>query len=369
MIARVLLLAAVLLALLAVDSGQRDDARAGRAESLRVRRLVPDEVREGHPVAVVRVQDGDGRAQIYGRQQGLWRCLSWRGAPAQGDRLEQLITDMYETQGVVLSTDPARPQDYGLDVPSMRTVSLHGPAMNPQDPSADLVVSVEVGAPVVGADGCYARLRGERAIWTIDADPGAVTGREPTARPSLVDPALVPGTWPGASPRIKTISVAHAGADEFDLELREVEISPEDALAGKPGFEWIMERGGREEPTAGLLAASFANHALTATWTDVLDPALAPALGFDPPRATLTLWGGGPEPLRLSLGGRTPAGRTAVLNHFSQIVFEIEPAEEARLFPRPEALLPSATVNPWDLGRGAAPPPGLPEGFKIQPPR
>ncbi len=369
MLARVLLLAAVLLALLAVDRGQRDDAQAERAASLRVRRLVPDALREGQPVAVVRVQDGDGRALLYGRQAGLWRCLNWRGAPAQGERLEQLIADLYEAQGVVLSTDPARPQDYGLDVPAMRVVSLHGAAMNPQDPQSELVVAVEVGAPVVGADGCYARLRGERAIWTIDADPGAVVGREPSARPSLVDAALVPGTWPGASPRLKTASVAHAGADEFELELRNIDVPPEEALQGRPSFEWVMERGGREEPTAPAVAAGYANYLLTAPWTDVLDPTLAPALGFERPRASVTLWGGGPEPLRLSLGGRTPSGRSAVLNHFSQIVFEIEPSQEALLFPPPEALLPTVTVNPWDRSTGASPSLPFPIDVPVERPR
>lgn len=364
MLARVAVLAAVLLALLAWDRGQVDRAALRRAEELRVRRLVPDELREGRPVAVVRVADGDGRAQLYGRQQGQWRCLSWRGAPALGESLERLITELYEAQGVVLSADPARPSDYGLDVSAMRVVSLHGASMNPQDPQSDLVVAIEVGAPVVGADGCYARVRGERAIWTIDVDPAAITGRETGPRPSLVDPALVPATWPGGSPRLRSLAVAHAGGDEFGLEMRSREVPPEEAMRGVPSFEWLLERGGRLEPAAMPVVIAYANHVLMAPWADVLDPALAPALGFETPRATLTLWGGGPEPLRLSLGGRTPSGRSAVLNHVSRIVFEIDPDAERLLFPQSSDFLPTVTANPWDR---SAPAPTLP--FELEPPR
>jgi hypothetical protein len=259
---------------------------------------------------------------------------------------------------VVLSEHPEHPQDYGLDVAAMRKVSLHGPAMKPQDPDSDLVLALDVGAAVVGADGCYARFRGQSAIWTIDDDPGAVVGREPGGdRPFLLDRALVPASWPGESPRLKTLSIAHRGQDEFDLEMRQREISPEQAMQGVPGFEWILESGGSEQPAATGIATGYANHVLTVTWADVVDPALAPTLGLDAPRAQLTLFGGGPDPCRLVLGGRTPSGRSAVYNSFSKIIFEIDPAQEALLFPQMEAFSLEATVNPWQGPAPAAPPP------------
>src|SRR5262249_18405163 len=156
-----------------------------RQDALRVRAFVPAGEREGKPVAVVRVQDGDGKVHLYGRSDALWRCLDYRAAPALGDKIEQIISGLYEAQGVVLTEHPQQPHHYGLDVPSMRTISLHGAHWTPQDPSGDQVVAIDVGAAVVGAEGCYARVRGEHAIWTIDVDPGAITGREPSSRPSL----------------------------------------------------------------------------------------------------------------------------------------------------------------------------------------
>jgi hypothetical protein len=355
MLRRVVVLAALLLALVAVDRSQRDAAAERRQDALRVRAFVGADQREGKSVAVVRVQDGDGKVHLYGRQEGLWRCLDYRSAPALGDRLEQLIAGLFEAQGVVLSEQPQQPHDYGLDVPSMRTISLHGAAVDFKDPASDLVVAIDVGAAVVGADGCYARVRGERAIWTIDVDPGAITGREPTARPSLIDPALVPAAWPGASPRVQTIRVVRAGLTPYQLDIRTREVSPEEAMQGVPGFEWILTRGGGpEEKTAFAPAVGYSGHVLSAPWVEVLDSALAPTLGFDAPRAEVTLTGGGGEPCRLVLGGRTPSGRLAVLNSISRLVYEVEPAEEALLFPPVESFAEGATANPWDT-RGEAP--------------
>jgi len=355
MLRRVLILAALLVALVAVDRSQRDTAAERRQDALRVRAFVPAAQREGKAVAVVRVQDGDGTVHLYGREAGLWRCLDFRAAPALGDGLEQLISGLFEAQGVVLSEKPQQPHDYGLDVPSMRTISLHGAAWTPKDPTGDQVVAIDVGAAVVGADGCYARVRGEHAIWTIDVDPGAITGREPSARPSLIDPALVPAAWPGVSPRLQSIRVARVGQPAYQLEMRAREISPEEAMQGVPGFEWILKReGGAEEKTAFAPAVGFSGHLLSAPWAEVVDSALATTLGFDAPRAEVTLTGGGGDPCRLVLGSRTPSGRLAVFNSASSLVYEVDPAEEALLFPAAEAFAEGATVNPWDT-RSATP--------------
>jgi|KBSSwiStaDraftv2_1062776.scaffolds.fasta_scaffold58888_2 hypothetical protein len=355
MLRRVVILAALLVALVAVDRSQRDAAAERRQDALRVRAFVGAEQREGKSVAVVRVQDGDGKVHLYGRQDALWRCLDYRAAPALGDKIEQLISGLYEAQGVVLSEHPQQPHDYGLDVPSMRTISLHGAKMDLKDPASDVVVAIDVGAAVVGADGCYARVHGERAIWTIDVDPGAITGREPSARPSLIDPALVPAAWPGVSPRLQTIRVARPGQPAYQLAMRAREISPEEAMQGVPGFEWILTRGdGPEQPTAFAPAVGYSSHLLAAPWVEVVDSALAPTLGFDAPRAEVTLTGGGGDPCRLVLGGRTPSGRLAVLDSVSRLVYEVDPAEEALLFPPAEAFDPAATANPWDT-RPASP--------------
>lgn len=348
MLRRALILLGVLGALLALDRGQRDAAADRRQEALRVRRFVDESAVTGHPVAIVRVADPDGHAVLYGRVQGQWHCLSYHGAPALDEKIDQLVNMIEDTRGVVLSEQPARPQDYGLDVPTMRVISLHGPAMNVQDPASDRLAAIDVGAAVTGAEGCYARVHGQAAIWTIDGDPASITGREASPRPSLIDPSLVPASWPGASPRLKSIRVAQVGQDEFTLDLREKQITPEQAEQGFPGYDWILKAGGRESASPINIAMGYASFLMSSTWTEVVDPALAAKLGFDQPRAVVTLTGGGPVPLRLALGGRTASGRSAVLVDVSHTVFEIDPAQEALLFPRAAQFAADATANPWD---------------------
>lgn len=347
MLRRALVLVALGAALLAVDRSQRDSAAGARQEALRVRPLVQRAADDTRKIAFVRIEDGDGRAVLYGigldRQ---WRCLSFKGAPALGEKLEQLAINVQQTQGVVLSEDPARPADYGLGTSSMRVISLHGGKMKPTDATSDLIASVDIGAAVIGAEGCYARQHGQRAIWTVDVDPAAICGREPTPRPSLIDPAMVPAGWHGEGPRLQSVTVQLPGRPAAKLTMRNKEVTPEQMEKGEPGFEWVLTTGGPESIAPLQAATSYANYVLQAPWSDIVDPAVAPSLGFDKPRAILTLEGSGPV-LHLILGGRTPSGRSAVLCDLNQIAFEIEPAQEALLFPAAEMFAPGAQANPW----------------------
>jgi hypothetical protein len=350
MLRRLLLLLAIGAVLLAVDRSQRDSAAGARQEALRVRLLVSEENAK-RQVTFVRIEDGDGRAVLYGigldRQ---WRCVSFKGAPALGERIQQLALDVLQTRGVVLNEDPARPADYGLGTRSMRVISLHGAAMRANEPASDLICAVDIGSPVMGAEGCYARIHGQRAIWTVDMDPAAVCGREPTPRPSLLDPAMVPDSWHGDGPRLQSLTIQLPGRAPAVLTMRDKSITPEQAEKGEPGYEWVLtsagDASGAEAIAPVTIATSYANHVLQAPWADIVDPALVPQLGFDRPRAALSLSGSGP-PLRLLLGGRAPSGRSTVLCELNKIAFEIEPAQESLLFPPAELFAPEATANPW----------------------
>ena len=175
MLRRVLVLVALGAVLLAVDRSQRDSAAGARQEALRVRTLVQSSEATQRKIAFIRIEDGDGRAVLYGiGPDRQWRCLSFKGAPALGEKLEQLALNVLQTQGVVLTEQPSRPADYGLGTSSMRVISLHGGAMKPADATSDLIASVDIGAAVIGAEGCYARQHGQRAIWTVDVDARTV---------------------------------------------------------------------------------------------------------------------------------------------------------------------------------------------------
>src|SRR5262249_13093306 len=160
-------------------------------------------------------------------------------------------------------------------------------------------------------------------IWTVDQDPGAICGREPTPRPSLVDPALVPAAWHGDGPRLQTVAIALPGRPAAQLSMRQKDIPPEELEKGEPGFEWLLNNGGQESVAPLPIAMGYANYLLQAPWVDVLDPSLAPKLDFEHPRAVLTLTGAGTAPLHLLLGARLADGRSAVQNDFNKVAFAI----------------------------------------------
>src|SRR5262245_63954127 len=101
MTARLLVLAVLVAALVAADHSQRAAQAARRAESLRIAAFAPDLAERGEALAAVRIERG-GEIWLYGRKQGQWRCLTWRGAVADGDALMALVTGITDAVGVPL---------------------------------------------------------------------------------------------------------------------------------------------------------------------------------------------------------------------------------------------------------------------------
>jgi len=345
---RLLVLAVLVAALVAADRSQRAAQAARRAESLRIAAFAPDLAESQEALAAVRVETG-GESWLYGRKQGQWRCLTWRGAVADGDALMTLVSAITDAVGVPLSAHPARPADYGLDTPEMVTVTLHGPKAAPLDPARDRLLAVDLGAPLANGAGCFARRHGESAVWSIDTLPAEGLAREPGSRiPPLVERRLVPLAWPGLPVRVQRAIVEHAGREPYELRLEERQVSREEYVAGKPPFRWLRVRRDVPEECAELLVMYFVQHVLDATWTGLADPVLADHIGLDHPRAKLTLLSGEAEPFEIILGSRLPGGITAVWIPSTQQLCELPSSEEALLFPDEEVFAVQATVNPWD---------------------
>ena len=345
---RLIVLAVLVAALVAADRALQSAQSARRAESVRIAAFAPA-LADAEALAAVRVETGAGESWLYGRKQGQWRCLTWRGALADGDALMALVSAITDAVGVPLSERPADPTDFGLDTPGSFTVTLHGPKAARLDPAQDRLLAVDLGATLANGAGCFARRHGETAVWSIDTVPASGLQREPGARiPPLVERRLVPASWPGLPVRIQTARVEHAGREPFELRLEEREISDEEYLAGRPPFEWVLVRRDIPEECAELLALYFAQHVLEARWTGLADPVLADHLGLDRPRAKLTLLSGEAEPFELILGAKLPGGVSAVWLPATQQLCEIPPNEEALLFPTEDAFAVSATLNPWE---------------------
>ena len=357
MIARIALLLALLGGLVLANRALDRSRAETREQAVRVRRLVTEQQFRDRPIALVRLGTGDGRTFLYQRAAGLWRCMSWRGAPALGARIESLVGSLLDAQGVVLSERPARPSDFGFDLPSMRTLWLQGPKADAADPLSDLILGCDFGAALGGREGCYVRPHGQSAIWSVDVDPGADLGRDDTgARPPLVDTKLVSEAWPGGSPRIRTIRVSRPGQPDFELELRKLELDSAALMAGTPPFEWVLHRFGAEETPTQIVAVAYTSYLLNTEWRDIVDPALAGRLGARSPTAAVTIFpGAAGNPLSLQLlPGTSPAGRPVVLNTHAQLLYEIEPDQVPLLFPVDGQFAADVGVNPWEnlVGQG-----------------
>jgi len=359
-IARAILLAGLLLGLLALHGVLERQRADERSAATRVRRLIVPGSLGDRPIALVRIGTGDGRHFVYQRDRGLWRCTNWRGALARGADLESMIAELFEAQGVVLTGNPARPSDFGLDVESMRTLRVSGPGGDVGEPDADLLFGLDVGAAVDGRSGAWVRPLASTEVWSLDVDIGAQLGREDRGpRPPLLDEQLISAQWPsGGSPRFKTISVSRPGAAAFELELTQREVSQEEMLAGVPPFEWLLRRQDTsvQQPAAQIVAVAYTAFLTSVAWNDIVDPALAGGLGLDSPVASLTLQPGssGDPLLLLLLPGASPAGNPVVFNSHARLLYEIRSEQVAQIFPLADDFAPEVLVNPWQdlIGSG-----------------
>ncbi len=348
MMRAVLVLALVAAGLLAWDRALVQREEAGRAAGLRIAPLLPASEREGRSVAALRIETASGESWIYGQSNGMWRCLNWKGAIANGVDIAEIAARVVNARGMPLSDDPARPQDYGFDVPGMLTLSLHGPKLDLLDATKDRLIALDLGRPLSSQAGSFVRRHGSTEVWSTDLDVSGLLGRNDHPRePPLLERTLVPMSWPGQSPRIRRLRIEREGEPPFDLILKERRLNSDEALAGVAPFEWLMRVDGRESPCVEILAIHYSAYMVLAEWGAIVDPALYPRLGFDKPRAQVLLVPPEGDPLNLLLGGRGPSGRSVVLDSVSGLIMEIEPVQEAMLFPKAEAFSGAALENPW----------------------
>ncbi|MGQ0553598.1 MAG: hypothetical protein ACT4PU_10305 [Planctomycetota bacterium] len=340
---KALLLLAVLAAgLLVWDATLVRAEAAARRQSLRIAPLVAPETLASLNVAALRVQRGSGPTHLYGQKGGQWRCLTWRGALGDSERISELLAAVLGAEGLVQSPAPPRPQDYGLDGPEMLRLALHGPKASVLDPARDLLLSFDLGQSFGEGDGSFVRPTGGSEVWSIDSRPASLLQGDPP----LLDRHLVPELWPGGFPRIQVMRVQRPGAPLLELELRAKPVSNEEMAAGRPPFEWVRRVGGLETPCAQLLAQNFSVWLLMQPWENLYEAALEPHLGFETPRAELVLQAAGQE-LRLLLGDRPPGGGPAVLNESFGLLYEVAPEDVPLIFPEAEVFDISAQVNPW----------------------
>jgi hypothetical protein len=345
---RLAVVALLLAALVAADRALSAREAARRAEATRIGHLFSESERTSGQVAALRVETGRGESLFYGQVGGVWRCLSWRQAVADAEAVVELAAAIADAVGYPVAADPARPAEFGLDERARTRVTLHGPAATPLDPRRDVVLAVDIGRSFPDGSGCYVRRVGQRAVWSVDTSPGDLLERADARQPPLLDGRIVPASWPGTTPRVQALQVEIAGAPAYELLLRARPVREGLSDPTRPDVEWVLRAGDEERPCAGLLVLFYVDHLLEARWQGLVDQVLAPHLGFERPRARVTLRSGDAEPLQLVLGMRRPGGGSVVAGSTTGLLYEVPPEQEPLLFPAAEAFAPDATSNPWD---------------------
>lgn len=338
---RLLLAALACAALVAWNLALESRAVERRSARGRVGRVLPAERRQGLPVAALRLEAAGGERWTYVRRAGRWSGLSFPGV-CDGAAIEGLIAGLLEARGLVVSEDTAEAPAYGIAAPQTLVVSLCGPRAQ-GDPGGDVLEAFEIGSSVPARETSFLRRRGERAIWSLDADLRApLLRRGRPGLPPLLEPCVVPQAWPGWREGLARVRVERSGAPSFVLERRSVEVTPEELGRGQRPWSWTVV-GDQGETEAAPAADAFAGFLPRAPWSDVLDPASGAGA---PPRARLVLEGAQGAALELLFGAPTAAGTPLEVPAFESLVL-VTPEVEALLLPAVEALTSPEEDDPW----------------------
>ncbi|MFN0206853.1 MAG: DUF4340 domain-containing protein [Planctomycetota bacterium] len=336
-----------------------------KANTVRVGRIVSKEERERKtPAAIVIETQGGDKFTFVKTAPEIWKCSSYRNAIASTERIERgLINKLFESEGHVQSDDSKLAAQYGLDVAGMFIVTVHGDGFIKNKGADDVIAKIDIGAAAHDRDGCFMRRHGEQKIWAMDSNPHPELDRPAQVKiPPLLDPSIIPMYWLSSAQRVAKIKVERSGAAAYELEVRDIQITPEEMKQGKSPFEWYYKKTGVEDRLCEQTAAvGYTSILMRAPYSDVLDVAMFSKLGFDKPAAKLTLTPGQGTPMEIFLGGvMTPNRKFAIYNAATQAIYEVEPGLVEYVFPK-EGELITPGRNVWKplmdqmSGAGAAP--------------
>jgi hypothetical protein len=332
----------------------RADVAAPAPEVVHVR----DHVRAGaEPVAGLSLAFGPGTPQLtFARARGQWRCLSVWNAPADGARIEALLTDLVEAHGVVRAED-AQDAAWGLEADDALELRLHGRKLL-EDPAGDVLLALRFGLPsrLAGATrahsvGSFARLGDDPRVVELSFEPESHVGRfSSEGLPPLLALRVAPPAFPGAGGPVERVFLEGA---QGTLELARSARTP---IAVEPGqdpnlaLEFAWDLIGPEGPRAipPLRGEAFATWAPRAPYDLLADPREGAAHGVEPPELRLTLVPAAGEPLVLEIGAADALGRRWVLCRATPQLARVGPEVARMLVPDTAELSDATRPNAWD---------------------
>jgi hypothetical protein len=330
--------------LFAWDRALLDDERAARETANRIGRLIPREAREGLEVGGLTLQSGAGAAHAYALgDDGNWRCTSLHDALCEKDRIDQLLRELLEAEGVVQAADRPREREFGFGQDATWTLGVHARG------AAAPAFTVEIGGAMPDPARCFARLAPRPQVWEIDVDLRKYFDLPPGyTLPPLVDPRVVPRAWLTASKRLDRIAVRGPGVD-YALQVRERQVSEDDLKRGVRPYQWFLIEKDRETACPDLVAAQYTSYLFQVPFTTVADAAQVPQRGGTmEPAATVSFIPEEGEPLEIRVGAPAGNGFGYLFCTFSGSLIEVRAELVNLMFPEPATLLADTQQTPWD---------------------
>ena len=124
-----LFLAALLVGLIAADRSFDRAELEERSGRVRVERFLSVEESDDLLVAAISVAKGDEASLLYGRADGVWRCLDRYGVLASESAITQLLDSLRNASGLERVSDGEHAAEYGFDTPETWRVTFHGPGL------------------------------------------------------------------------------------------------------------------------------------------------------------------------------------------------------------------------------------------------
>lgn len=347
MIRGLLILGVVLTGLVLWDRAITGEREAARAESAKLRDLIPLDERDGMVVAAIRVETPQGENLVYARSRGTWRLIEPSvNTYADVHALDALMQAVVDAEGVVLTEEKLRAKSYGFGKDLSIRVTLHGPQLRSAE-DQDVLYSVDLGYPIQGTGGCYVRPFGTTEIWAIDTNPRDALARPPgSSFPPMLDPYVIPTGANAVYQGFLRVAVEQRSGDSYTLDARVRD--PEEVQEGEEAIEWTIRfPNGTSEPCHAVPVTGYTLFLMRTPYEKILGVSELDPSVVESPWARLEIQPAVGEPFQLLVGEPERTGGAIVVNTGTQTIFGVSKEVLELLLPTADQVSKLSEGNPW----------------------
>ena len=307
------------------------------------------------PVAAISVErpglDGRPERYLWGRADGVWRCLTHFGLVGNARAFEALLARIASSRVLPLPAGTGL-DGYGLGPGDRVRLLLHGRNVTREGYDGDVLFQVDLGRPLARG-GVFARVEEADRPVLLEVDLAGGLRRDrslaqpltgiPT--PPLADPHVIPAAWPPLASGIETVVVQRDDGTAFTLDLDDAPARV-DVPSGVDAYLVTNDADGVTDPAHPALSTGYTRFLGLAPFVRPRDPR-----GIDPStrlEAQVTVLGREGEPLTLRILPSGLGRGKLVLVDWSSSAFEITDEVAELLAPDPERLIDPNLGIAWD---------------------